>query len=394
MALKNIIRADDIERKIDEGNNLLSRGDTTIKNIFNGDKMLKPGELAQIGKDEKTLDEFLKDNSYKIIELDIEDLSPSPVNMFSQVKNEKREEVKNSLKEMGQLTPIIVRPKACVEEYKNQIEKDYEILAGHTRVSLLKELGYEKVLADVRECSDYEATLIISHTNNQREKIDEIEKARAIKVSYEAAKRDDKLNLTPGNPKNKNVEISTELSACHDGTPKRTDELVAEQYGISARTLHRKIALASCEDEVLAFWKRKQLSQEHIDYISKLKPSIQYNLIEVLKDEGSVMTTEIAKNLLEDVEKYLSDDTRVQREYPLNSIRRIVAEGQGNVKDDSKVVRKKNLDKGYNFNKSYFPKDIKDKDRVKYIEAALKYILENNIELNIYSKEVKEEVEV
>ena len=66
----------------------------------------------------------------KIIELDIEQIIPYDRN--PRVNDHAVEGVKRSIKEFGYIVPII-------------IDKDNVIIAGHTRIKALKELGVEKV---------------------------------------------------------------------------------------------------------------------------------------------------------------------------------------------------------------------------------------------------------
>lgn len=99
---------------------------------------------------------------------------------FSLYNDAKKEEMKNSIKENGVLVPIIVR----------KIENDmYEILSGHNRVICAKELGFSTIKAQIVDCDDDKATLIMLDTNlNNREKILPVEKGYAYKQRNEIIK--------------------------------------------------------------------------------------------------------------------------------------------------------------------------------------------------------------
>lgn len=92
---------------------------------------------------------------------------------FSLYGASKYEEVKNSIKKNGVLDPIIVR--------KIENEK-YEIIAGHNRVNICKDLGIEEIPSIIVNCSDDEAELIMIDTNLMvRDKILPVEKGYAYK---------------------------------------------------------------------------------------------------------------------------------------------------------------------------------------------------------------------
>ena len=310
----------------------------------------------------------------------ISSLSESPKNFFSKVSGDKREEMIASLKSYGQINPIIIRPKRCVEEYKDEIENDYEILVGHTRVELLKEIGKEKVKAIIIECSDVDATLIINQSNIQRENVSDIEIARGYKATYEAVKKDKHTNLTPGNPKNENVEISTISSTPQSGTSKeykdRTDEIVAEKYGISKNTLRRKMALADCIDEVVNLYEKKKLTQEDVGYISRLDEDMQRDVIEAsdeLKKENGIKGKTITKGALKEI-------CDKNKNYDLD---------EGEIKEileshiEAPIKPKKPEGSKYIIPDKLFPDYVSKKERVEYLKKLLTYALDEGIEIRM-----------
>jgi len=89
------------------------------------------------------------------------------------VKDDKSmEELMVSIEECGVLHPIIVRPRT---------QGGYEIIAGHRRKRACERLGLTTIPIDVRDVSDYLATVIMINTNCQREAISFSEKAFAYK---------------------------------------------------------------------------------------------------------------------------------------------------------------------------------------------------------------------
>lgn len=309
----------------------------------------------------------------------ISSLSESPKNFFSKVSGDKREEMIASLKSYGQINPIIIRPRRCVEEYKDEIEGDYEILVGHTRVELLKEIGKEKVKAIVIECSDVDATLIINQSNIQRENVSDIEIARGYKATYEAVKKDKHSNLMVGDTKNENVEISTISPTSQSETSgevkDRTDEIVAEKYGISRATLQRKMALADCIDEVVSLYEKKKLTQEDIGYISRLdsdtQESITYAMDDIKKEKkvSKVISKSALKEICERSKDYELDEAEIKEILDSHI--------------EATIKPKKPEGSKYIIPDKLFPDYVSKKERIEYLQKLLSYALDEGLEIRM-----------
>ena len=118
----------------------------------------------------------------KIIEMEINKLiSYRKQQPFSMYSESKRQEVKESIEKFGVLNPIIVRP---VENGQ------YEIIAGHNRVEISKELGKITIPTIIMNVNDEIATLIMIDTNLcGRDDISPIDKGRAYKLKLETIKK-------------------------------------------------------------------------------------------------------------------------------------------------------------------------------------------------------------
>lgn len=121
MALKTGKNLEEIKQLAAERKRLLEQGDITDKY---SELMIDvtPDDLGSVNKNnDKAFDNILNKAKDKVVELDIKELSESPKNHFSKISGEKREEMIGSLKSYGQINPIIVRPKECVQHYKELI---------------------------------------------------------------------------------------------------------------------------------------------------------------------------------------------------------------------------------------------------------------------------------
>lgn len=88
------------------------------------------------------------------------------------------EELVESIRTNGLIYPILVRP----------VDDKYEIISGHRRVAACKEAGLEEVSAIIRPLDDYEATILMVHSNLYRPEISISEKAHAYRMCMEAEK--------------------------------------------------------------------------------------------------------------------------------------------------------------------------------------------------------------
>ena len=134
-------------------------------------------------------------------EIPLDELDTFKNHPFKVFRDDKMEEMIESISEYGVLVPGIARP-------SNSGEKDYELVVGHRRKYACRELGLKTMPVIIRDMSDDEATVVMVDSNIQREHISPMEKARAYAMKLEAisrqgARRDltsrqlvGKLNLT------------------------------------------------------------------------------------------------------------------------------------------------------------------------------------------------------
>lgn len=91
-------------------------------------------------------------------------------------------ELVESIKENGVIYPILVRPQ----------DDKYEIISGHRRVAACKAAGLTEVPAIIRPMDDYEATVLMVHTNLYRPEISIMERAKAYRMCHDAEKHQGK----------------------------------------------------------------------------------------------------------------------------------------------------------------------------------------------------------
>lgn len=116
----------------------------------------------------------------KVIEIEIERLRDFKEHPFHVKDDKEMSLLKESIKNYGILSPLIVRP---------VLDGVYEIVSGHRRKYAAQQLGYYKLPVIIRVMNDDEAIISMVDSNLQRERIRYSEKAFAYKMKNEAMKR-------------------------------------------------------------------------------------------------------------------------------------------------------------------------------------------------------------
>lgn len=115
--------------------------------------------------------------------INIDLLIPFENHPFKKRNGVKKEELEESIKENGLLQPIIARSFSA---------GTYEIISGHRRVEVCRELGIQTIPAIVRDMTKDEAVIAMVDSNLQREHLLPSEKAFAYKMKLEALKHQGK----------------------------------------------------------------------------------------------------------------------------------------------------------------------------------------------------------
>ena len=205
----------------------------------------------------------------------------------------------------------------------------------------------------VIDVNDVESTVIMGLTNKQREGTSDIEWGWAYRNTYEALKR-------PA------ANQYTKSAGSHDGNQQKTIDIVAQKYGVSKNSIHRKMRLTYLLEPLQKMYEDKKLSQEIAVELSYVSEEQQRNIDSYINIEKGKMDIETAKRFRElDTEGKLTIDMMHQL----------------TVENDVELKQKTVRQNKYKIDESLFPVKLKKGEREGYIEKALKYIRENRIEL-------------
>lgn len=150
--------------------------------------------------------------------------------------------------------------------------KNYEIISGHRRTHVAKELGFESVPCVVLDIDHDEAvSLMVSENLDTRECVLPSEKAFSYKLQIEALKRQGKrIDLT-----------SSQL-----GTKFRADEKLAQEVNESRMQIQRYIRLTFLTDDLLKLVDEGKIKLNPAVEISYLDANNQDELVRVINETG------------------------------------------------------------------------------------------------------------
>ena len=215
--------------------------------------------LPKITVDELfTTQEQRNDSSLeKVINIPIKDISDFPHHPFKVIINDEMNEMAESIKQYGVLSPALVRPKE---------DGGYEMIAGHRRKKASELARLDVIPCIVRDLSNEEATIIMVDSNLQREELLPSEKAFAYKMKIEALNKQGQRNDLTSSP------VGTELKNS------RATDSITEETGDSRNTIYRYIRLTELIPEILEMVDEKKIAFRPAVEISYLTEDEQYML--------------------------------------------------------------------------------------------------------------------
>lgn len=260
-------------------------------------------------------------------EMPLSDLHPFEGHPFKVLDDELMEQTVESIKQIGVVSPLIVRPDP---------EGGYEILSGHRRLHAAQLAGLETVPVIVKEMDDDAAIIFMVDSNLQRENILPSERAFSYKMKLEAMKHQgERGDLTSGQVGQKSV-----------GTVSR--DIVAEQAGDSSRNVQRFIRLTNLIPEILDMVDEKKIAFNPAVELSYLKPSEQKEFLEAMDYAQASPSLSQAQRL-----KKLSQEGGCTLDVMCEVMNEIKKDELDHVTIKNEVLRKY-------FPKSYTPKQMQD----------------------------------
>ena len=276
----------------------------------------------------------MKKQDFKVLKT--KDLYPFPDNPFHVAEDETLSELAESIKEFGIVTPIITRPK--------EDGNGYEVIAGQRRVRASELAGINTIPAFVLSLDRDRAIITLVDSNLQRENILPSERAFAYKMKSEAMKRQG---------------FRTDLTSSQVVTKLRTDDKVAQGFGVGRMTVQRFIRLTELIPPILQMVDEGKIALTPAVELSFLKKDEQENLFATMESEEATPSLSQAQRM-----KSLSQSRRLD----MDTIFAIMTEEKGNQKETLKINTSRL--------KKYFPKNTTPKQ----MEETIIRLLERELQ--------------
>ena len=251
----------------------------------------------------------------KIRDIPLSEIDEFPDHPFKVNLDEDMEQLVDSIRRNGVMTPATVRQKE---------DGRYELVSGHRRRKACELAGLDSLPCEVKELSRDEAVIVMVESNLQRTEILPSEKAFAYKMRLEAMKRQ------AGRPTKENMSPL--------GTHLRSDAELAKKVGESRNQIQRYIRLTSLVPEILQMVDERRIAFRPAVELSYLTEEQQYALLEAMEYQDATpslaqaikmkkfqqdgkLTTEVIQSIMQEAkpnqrEKPAFRDERITRLIP------------------------------------------------------------------------------
>ena len=271
----------------------------------------------------------------RIYDIPLSEIDEFPDHPFQVRMDEDMDQLVESVKERGVITPVTLRRKE---------DDRYETVSGHRRIKACELAGLETVPAEIKELTRDEAILLMVDSNLQRSHILPSEKAMAYKMRLDALKRQGKR---------------TDLTSCPVGTKLeagRSDAQIADESPDSVRQIHRYVRLTELAPDLLQMVDDGKIAMRPAVELSYLNDIEQQDLIAAIDEADATPSHAQAIKM-----RNFSKEGKLNPEV----IESIMLEEKPNQRP--KISFK------YEELKQYMPSDISYERTTKFVIEALQY---------------------
>lgn len=272
----------------------------------------------------------------KIYDIPLSEIDDFPEHPFKVRDDEDMENLVESIRDRGVITPATVRQKD---------NGRYELISGHRRKRACEKIGLETLRCEVVELTKEEATILMVESNFQRSEILPSEKAYAYKMRLDAMKK------IPGRPSKENSDpVGPNLIGSRSNTE------LAEQVNESETQIKRYIRLTNLVPELLDFVDEGKI---------KMRPAVELSYLDEETQRDVV-------DRIDETEAFPSHDQaiRIRKAYEAGEVdyekvTDIMAEDKPNQKPKFKF--------SFERLKPLIPKECTDSEAENYIIKALEH---------------------
>lgn len=233
-------------------------------------KYTRPGQKIKL----KSVEELLGVvNEESAMDIEIEKIRPFKDHPFKVVDDEKMQDLVESIRANGVLSPVLIRPVG---------NDQYEMVSGHRRMHAAQVLGLERIPAIIREMTDDEATVKMVDSNIQREELLPSEKAFAYKMKMDAMRR-----------QGVRIQQNEESTSTQIGWKSETAEIIGQEVGESKNQVRRYIRLTELLPELLDLVDKKRLQFTVAVEISYIDSEVQKWIYEYIRENGQIKLNQV-----------------------------------------------------------------------------------------------------
>ena len=269
--------------------------------------------------------------THQTVKLPVDQIIPFDDNPYQVLDNEEMDELVQSIRERGILSPLIVLPKP-------DDAHTFELISGHRRLFAAKKAGLKKVPAVVCNVSRDEAAIMVVDSNLHREHILPSEKAKAYKLKMAAMKRQGKR---------------TDLTSDQVG-PKLTAKEISDVD--SASQVKRYLRLNNLVPELLSLVDENRIALTPAVELSYLTEDEQKNLLETIESEDCTPSLAQAQQM-----RKLSEQGKLD----MDAIFGVMTKPKANQKEMVRLPMESIS--------RFLPKNATPKDAAQFIEKACEH---------------------
>ena len=213
----------------------------------------------------KTQEEREDDKLARIRDIPIADIDDFPDHPYQVRDDEDMQNLVESIKERGVITPAMVRKKE---------DGRYELISGHRRKRACELAGMDTLRCEVVDTDRDDAIIMMVESNFQRSNILPSEKAFAYKMRLDA------MNRTAGRPRNNSTPVVSDFQQM------RTNEKLGAEVGESREQIRRYIRLTELVPEL-----RDMVDEGRI----KMRPAVELSYLDKESQKDVVEQIEITQ---------------------------------------------------------------------------------------------------
>lgn len=218
-------------------------------------------DLGLTGYDELFMDDQGRAEAKlpRIYDIPLSEIDEFPNHPFKVKMDEDMDQLVQSVKERGIITPISLRQKE---------DGRYELVSGHRRKKACEIAGFTTIKAEIRDLTRDEAIILMVESNLQRSVILPSEKAFSYKMRLEAMKRQGQRTDLTSSP------VGTKLE--------RSSNQITAETGDSRNQIHRYIRLTELIPPILEMVDEGRIAFRPAVEISYLLKNEQEVLLEAM----------------------------------------------------------------------------------------------------------------